>query len=84
MRIGVLEIADQFWASLGLYINVVRPANVPADAKLPVLFVRIAAYQPQIEQPHTAGRFLVDLRRWIRGRLGCNVRLSHGLCLTEN
>ena len=77
MRIGVFEIADEFWASLGLYINVVRPANVSADAKLPVLFVRIAAYRPQIEQPHTAGRFLVDLRRWIRGRLECNVRLSH-------
>ena len=78
MRMRVFEIADEFWASLGLYINVVRPADVSTDAKLPVLFVRIATYQPQVEQPHTAGRFLVDLRRWIRGRLKCNVRLSHG------
>ena len=70
------------WASLGLYINVVRPANVSAYAKLPVLFVRIA-YQPQVQRPHTVGRFLEDLRRWICRRLECNVRLSHDSCYID-
>ncbi len=62
--------SSQFSSCAGLNLNIIRPANLPADAKLPILFV--SAPSAPSARPDVM-MCSVDIRRCVRGRIECDV-----------
>ncbi len=69
------EIATEIPVT-GLSINVIRPANISADAKLPILVVSHTSHWACIEYKLTLSQ--VDIRWWVHAGIECLVSPCKG------